>query len=285
MIARQLPEAAEIQAQVRHALREDIGSGDVTSNLIPVAQQAQATIISREVAVLCGTAWCDTVFRQLDDAVRMEWQVRDGERIRSGQVLCTLHGAARALLTGERTALNFLQTLSATATRTAHYVAAVHGTRTRILDTRKTLPGLRHAQKYAVTCGGGCNHRVGLYDGVLIKENHILAAGSITTALQAARNAAAPGMLIEVEVEDMEQLREALQAGAPRILLDNFTLAELQQAVQEVAGRAELEASGGITLENIRALAETGVDFISVGDLTKNVRAVDMSMRFEPSPK
>lgn len=280
MTARQLPEAAEIQAQVRHALQEDIGSGDVTSNLIPLAQQAQATIISREAAVLCGTAWCDAVFRQLDDAVRIEWQVRDGERIRSDQLLCTLHGAARALLSGERTALNFLQTLSATATQAAHYVAAVHGTRTRILDTRKTLPGLRHAQKYAVTCGGGCNHRVGLYDGVLIKENHILAAGSITAALQAARRVAAPGMLIEVEVEDMEQLREALQAGAPRILLDNFTLAALQQAVQEVAGRAELEASGGITLENIRTVAETGVDFISVGDLTKNVRAVDLSMRF-----
>lgn len=280
MTARQLPEAAEIQAQVRHALREDIGSGDVTSNLIPLTQPAQATIICREAAVLCGAAWCDAVFRQLDDAVRIEWQVRDGERIRSSQVLCTLRGTARALLTGERAALNFLQTLSATATRTAHYVAAVYGTRTRILDTRKTLPGLRHAQKYAVTCGGGCNHRVGLYDGVLIKENHILAAGSIAAALQAARNTATPGMLLEVEVEDMEQLREALQAGAPRILLDNFTLAALQQAVQEVAGRAELEASGGITLENIRALAETGVDFISVGDLTKNVRAVDLSMRF-----
>lgn len=280
MTARQLPETAEIQAQVRHALQEDIGSGDVTSSLIPLAKSAQATIISREAAVLCGTAWCDAVFRQLDDVVHIEWQARDGERIRSDQVLCTLHGAARALLSGERTALNFLQTLSATATRTAHYAAAVHGTRARILDTRKTLPGLRHAQKYAVTCGGGFNHRVGLYDGLLIKENHILAAGSIAAALQAARNVAAPGMLVEVEVEGRGQLREALQAGATRILLDNFTLAALQQAVQEVAGRAELEASGGITLENIRAVAKTGVDFISVGDLTKNVCAVDLSMRF-----
>lgn len=280
MTACPVPEAAEIQDQVRRALCEDVGSGDVTASLVPAAQQAQAVIISREAAVLCGTAWCDAVFRQLDAAVRIEWQARDGERIRNGQLVCTLHGMARALLTGERTALNFLQTLSATATQAARYVAAVHGTHARILDTRKTLPGLRYAQKYAVTCGGGCNHRVGLYDGVLIKENHILAAGSITAALQAARRAAAPGMLIEVEVEDMGQLREALQAGAPRILLDNFTLAALQQAAQEVAGRAELEVSGGITLENIRALAETGVDFISVGDLTKSVRAVDLSMRF-----
>lgn len=271
---------AEIQDNVRRALREDIGGGDVTSALIPEPMQAHASIISREAAILCGTAWCDAVHHQLDAAVRIEWHARDGERISSGQLVCTLHGAARALLTAERTALNFLQTLSGTATRTARYVAAVHGTRARILDTRKTLPGLRYAQKYAVTCGGGCNHRAGLYDGMLIKENHIMAAGSITAALQAAHNSASPGMLIEVEVEDMDGLREALQAGAARILLDNFAPAALGQAVREAAGHAVLEASGGITLENIRAVAETGVDFISVGDLTKNVRAVDLSMRF-----
>ena len=273
---------AEIQTQVRQALGEDIGGGDVTAALIPLAQRAQAAIISREAAVLCGTGWCDAVFRQLDESVQIDWQACDGEHVSSGQSVCTLNGSARTLLSGERTALNFLQTLSATATRTAHYVAAIQGTQARILDTRKTLPGLRYAQKYAVTCGGGSNHRAGLYDGVLIKENHILASGSITAALQAARASAPAGMMIEVEVEGMDELHEALQAGAARILLDNFTPATLRQAVQAAAGRAELEASGGITLETIRAVAETGVDFISVGDLTKNVHAVDLSMRFAP---
>lgn len=283
MTARRVPGDADVQDQVRRALREDVGTGDVTAALIPVAQQAQATIVSREAAVLCGTAWCDAVFHQLDSAVRIEWHTRDGERIAADQVLCTLHGSARAVLTGERTALNFLQTLSATATLARRYADAVQGLRVKLLDTRKTLPGLRIAQKYAVTCGGGHNHRAGLYDGILIKENHILAAGSIAAALEAARAVAAPGMLVEIEVEGMDELRAALQAGATHILLDNFTLSDLRLAVQENRGRAMLEASGGVTLESIRAVAETGVDFISVGDLTKNVRAVDMSLRLKLS--
>ncbi|MDP1708876.1 MAG: carboxylating nicotinate-nucleotide diphosphorylase [Gammaproteobacteria bacterium] len=275
---------AEIQDHVRRALREDIGGGDVTAALIPEPAQGQASIISREAAVLCGTAWCDAVFRQLDSRVRTEWHAHDADRIAEDQVLCTLRGPARALLTGERTALNFLQTLSGTATLARRYADAVGGLRAQVLDTRKTLPGLRYAQKYAVTCGGCHNHRAGLYDGILIKENHILAAGSITAALHAARASASPGMMIEVEVEAMDGLCEALNAGAGRVLLDNFTLADVRRAVQENRGRARLEASGGVTLENIRSVAETGVDYISVGDLTKNVRAVDMSMRFVLSP-
>ena len=271
---------AEIQEHVRRALREDIGGGDVTAALIPEPAQADASIISREAAVLCGTAWCDAVFRQLDSRVQIEWHARDAGRVTEDQVLCTLCGPARALLTGERTALNFLQTLSGTATLARRYADAVEGLSVQVLDTRKTLPGLRYAQKYAVACGGCHNHRAGLYDGILIKENHILAAGSITAALHAARALAPPGMMVEVEVENMDELREALHAGAGRVLLDNFTLADLRRAVQENRGRAQLEASGGVTLENIRSVAETGVDFISVGDLTKNVRAVDMSMRF-----
>ena len=274
--------AEHIRASVQHALAEDIGSGDITAGLIPEQTMAQATVISRETAILSGRPWFDEVFRQLDTRVQIVWQARDGDRVEPNQPLCELSGPARSLLSGERTALNFLQTLSGTATQTRAYVDAVRGTRAVILDTRKTLPGLRAAQKYAVTCGGGHNHRLGLYDAVLIKENHIAAAGSVSAALAQARAAVTTDILIEVEVENLDQLREAITAGATRILLDNFDLERLTAAVRETAGRATLEASGGITLDNIRAIAETGVDFISVGSLTKHLRAIDLSLRFLP---
>jgi len=275
-----LPPRALIATDVRHALAEDIGSGDLTARLVPDAQ-AHAELLTREDAVLCGTAWFDEVFRQINPAVRSDWQAHDGEAIRAGQHLCRLTGPARAILSGERTALNFLQTLSATATVTRRYADTVRGTKAAILDTRKTLPGLRLAQKYAVACGGGKNHRLGLYDAILIKENHIAAAGSIRAALTQAR-ATGAAVPVEIEVENLAQLREALAAGANRLLLDNFGLADLRAAVRETAGRAVLEASGGVTLDNIRAIAETGVDFISIGALTKHVLAVDLSLRFLP---
>jgi nicotinate-nucleotide pyrophosphorylase (carboxylating) len=269
----------DIDDDVRRALAEDVGTGDRTAALVPDVH-TRAELITREHTVLCGTAWFDAVFQNLDARVRVDWRRRDGERIAAGETLCVLEGPARALLTGERTALNFLQTLSGTASATARYVDAVRGTRAVILDTRKTLPGLRRAQKYAVTCGGGQNHRMGLYDAVLLKENHVVAAGSIGAALEQARAAAGAGIPVEVEVENLGQLREALAAGAGRILLDNFDLDTLRAAVRETAGRARLEASGGVTLDNVRAVAETGVDFISVGSLTKHVRAIDLSLRF-----
>jgi nicotinate-nucleotide pyrophosphorylase (carboxylating) len=270
----------DIEETVRLALTEDVGQGDLTAALIPAETQAEAQVVTREPAILCGTAWFDEVFRQVDKRVSVTWNARDGDAIRAEQILCTLRGPARALLTGERSALNFLQLLSGTATLARKYVDAVRGTRVVILDTRKTIPGLRHAQKYAVTCGGGQNHRLGLYDAVLIKENHIAAAGSITAALRAAKASAPPGVTVEIEVENIEQLREALNSGAGRILLDNFKIEELKTAVRESSGRAKLEASGGINLANIRSVAETGVDFISIGDVTKNVEAVDLSLRF-----
>ena len=231
--------------------------------------------------MLCGAAWVDAVFRNLDSRIRIDWEARDGDAILADQVLCRLDGPARGMLTGERTAPNFLQTLSGTATAARRYVDAVRGTSTVILDTRKTLPGLRLAQKYAVRCGGARNHRIGLYDGILIKENHIVAAGSIGAAVRAARAAAPANVFIEVEVENLHQLNEALTAGAKRILLDNFALDDIRRAVAATRGHAQLEVSGGVTLETIRAFAETGVDFISVGAITKHVRAVDLSMRFE----
>ena len=271
----------DIQECVRRALAEDLGSGDRTAALIPLDVQAQARVISREHAIVCGRAWFDEVFRQLDTRVTLAWEVRDGDGIQAGQTLCTLRGPARAILSGERTALNFLQTLSGTATTTRAYVDAVHGTAAVILDTRKTLPGLRRAQKYAVTCGGGQNHRIGLYDAILIKENHIRASGSIGAALATALAAGGEHIPLEVEVENLEQLHAALAAGAKRLLLDNFDLAGLRSAVAATAGRARLEASGGVTLANLRAIAETGVDYISVGSLTKNVQAIDLSLRFE----
>ncbi|MDH3619430.1 MAG: carboxylating nicotinate-nucleotide diphosphorylase [Gammaproteobacteria bacterium] len=275
---------ASIGPGVAAALAEDVGAGDLTASLIDADTVVGATIIARESIVLCGEEWVNEVFRQLDDNIVMDWYIGDGGRAEAKDVICKLVGPARALLTGERTALNFLQTLSSTATTTATYVDAVQGTRTRVLDTRKTIPGLRLAQKYAVLCGGGVNHRVGLYDAILIKENHIKSAGSITAALQRATELAAD-VLIEVEVENHDELLEALDAGAARILLDNFTLEALKEAVatNEAYGivGAELEASGNVTLDSIREIAETGVDYISTGALTKNVQAADLSMLFK----
>lgn len=271
----------DIKDTVRRALAEDIGSGDLTAALIPASTRARASVITRERAVLCGSAWFDEVFRQLDTAVSTTWAVKDADSIQANQIVCRLHGPARAILSGERMALNFLQLLSDTATQTRRYVDAVSGTHTKVLDTRKTIPGLRRAQKYAVTCGGGQNHRMGLYDGILIKENHILAAGSIARAVQQAKTSATEGIPIEVEVENLDQLRDALAAGVDRLLVDNFSLQSLKAAVAQTRGRATIEASGGITLENVRTMAETGVDYISVGALTKDVKAIDLSMRFE----
>jgi nicotinate-nucleotide pyrophosphorylase (carboxylating) len=276
----QLP--ADLPDQVSRALREDIGSGDVTAALIPTGQRAQARVVCREAAVICGAPWFDETFRQLDPAVRIEWRFAESARAPANSILCELTGPARPILTGERTALNFLQLLSGTASVTARYVEALRGTRCRILDTRKTIPGLRTAQKYAVRCGGGSNHRLGLYDMVLIKENHIAAAGSIGAAVGAAR-AQSPGVRIEVEVENLEQLREVLDAHAELVLLDNFDLESMRTAVALNRAHQQpalLECSGGVTLERVAAIAATGVDFISVGSLTKNVDAIDLSMRF-----
>jgi nicotinate-nucleotide pyrophosphorylase (carboxylating) len=268
-----------IATQVQVALAEDVGDGDRTASLIEAQAHSTATIICRQHAVLCGALWVAETFKQIDPAIGIEWDHRDGARLAPGDRVCVIAGPARGMLTGERTALNFLQTLSGTATLAARYVEAVAGTRARILDTRKTLPGLRLAQKYAVSCGGAANHRIGLYDAVLIKENHIAAAGSVAAALRRATQTAG-GLGIEIEVESLEQLRQALQAGARRILLDNFSLDDLRAAVAFTAGRARLEASGGVSLETVRAIAETGVDDISVGAITKDVSAVDFSMRF-----
>ena len=260
-------------------LEEDIGSGDITAAIIPETTQANAEVMTREDMILCGQAWFDAVFKQLDANVIISWLVAEGEAVKKNTTLCKLSGSARALLTGERTALNLLQFLSATATLARRYADAVAGTGCKVLDTRKTIPGLRNAQKYAVACGGCYNHRIGLYDGVLIKENHIMAAGSITKAIQAARDLTT--VTVEVEVESMQELVEALAAKPDRIMLDNFSLDELRAAVKLTAGVIELEASGNIDLDNIRTIAETGVDYISIGALTKNVKAVDLSMRIK----
>lgn len=272
-----------IQKSVKDALAEDIGGGDLTADLIDPGEVVGAQIIARQSLVLAGHPWADEVFRQIDETIQIDWYIEDGQHAEKDDVVCKLVGSARALLSGERTTLNFLQTLSATATATAAYVAAVDGTGTRLLDTRKTIPGLRHAQKYAVRCGGGENHRVGLYDAILIKENHIRSAGSITAALQRARDTDTD-VLVEVEVETLDELKEALDAGASRILLDNFSLEALRQAVKINTDygyvRAELEASGNVTLDTVRDIAETGVDYISTGAITKNIRAVDLSMLF-----
>ena len=271
--------AAEVQRNVLAALVEDIGGGDLTALLTPATRRSQGTVLSRDDAVLAGTAWFDACFRRLDPLAVIRWHARDGEQIAAGQTLCEIEASTRALLTAERAALNFLQLLSATATATRLYVDAVAGTGARIVDTRKTLPGLRLAQKYAVTCGGGANHRLGLYDGILIKENHIMAVGGVTAALAQAREIGRDDVFIQIEVETLEQLAEALDANATMILLDNMDLEQMRQAVGLTAGRAELEASGGVSLETVRAIAETGVDRISVGSLTKNVRAIDLSLR------
>jgi nicotinate-nucleotide pyrophosphorylase (carboxylating) len=283
----QPPLPSDLAAIVARALEEDIGPGDVTAGLVPAEYRARATVVSREAAVLCGAAWFDAVFAQLDPAVSVTWAVHDGDPITAGLELCRLEGPARSLLSGERTALNFLQSLSGTATVARRFADAVAGTGCRVLDTRKTLPGLRAAQKYAVAVGGGTNHRHGLYDALLIKENHILAAGGIAATLAAARRAH-PGLVVEIEVESIAELDAALEGGADIVLLDNFALEALREAVARTRGRpgcaTRLEASGNVELETVRAIAETGVDFVSVGGLTKHLRAVDLSMRFQLEP-
>ncbi len=276
-----LPPRHVIAGNVAAALAEDIGEADWTALLIPEARAGAATVISRQAAVICGQPWFDEVFRQVDPAVRIEWQVAEGAVVEAGAVLCEINGAARSLLTAERSALNFLQTLSAVATETRRYVDVVAGTSAKVLDTRKTLPGLRRAQKYAVLVGGGDNQRMGLYAGILIKENHILAAGSIRAALEAARALAPSQVPIQVEVENLAELDEALAAGASSVLLDNMSNDEMREAVTRAGSRALLEASGGVDLYSIRAIAETGVDRISIGKLTKDVQAVDLSMRLK----
>ncbi|MCW4453825.1 carboxylating nicotinate-nucleotide diphosphorylase [Flavobacterium sp. MXW15] len=281
------PDPAQVEADVRRALAEDIGSGDVTAALLPDTADI-AYLLCKQDAVVAGRPWFDATHRALDPAVRIDWRVTEGQHVAAGTVLATLHGRSRSLVSAERTSLNFLQTLSATATTTARYVAAVAGTGTRILDTRKTLPGLRLAQKYAVRCGGGDNHRIGLFDTVMLKENHIRAAGSLTGAVQAAR-AQQPSLPLVVEVEDLEQLREALQAGCERILIDDFTPAMRREAVRIAAGQAPekrvpLEVSGSVDLAGVRAIAEDGVDCISIGGLTKHVQAIDLSLKLGPPP-
>lgn len=266
-------------SQIQTFLAEDIGTGDITAAIIPATMTAEAEVISRENMVLCGQAWFDAVFNALDANIAIEWLVAEGAAVTAGATLCRIKGPARGLLTGERTALNLLQTLSATASIARQYAEAVAGTGCKVLDTRKTIPGLRQAQKYAVACGGCYNHRIGLYDGVLIKENHIIAAGSIAQAIQAAR--ALSTVAIEVEVESLAELRDAIAAKPDRIMLDNFSLEDMRVAVEFNNGQIQLEASGNIDLENIRAVAETGVDYISIGALTKNIKAVDLSMRIK----
>lgn len=274
------PPPETIRADVARALAEDIGPGDVTAALIDPDARARAHIVSREEAVLAGAPWADECFRQLDPDVRIDWRHHDGDRIAADSVLCTLEGNARALVSGERNALNFLQTLSGTATTTRRYVDAVAGTRAQILDTRKTIPGLRLAQKYAVRCGGGHTHRIGLYDAILIKENHVAAAGGIANAIRAAR-AAHPKVFLNCEVESLDELHDAIAAGTDCVLLDEFSDAMLRDAVALAAGRVPLEVSGSVNMERVRAIAETGVDCISIGALTKHVCAIDLSMRFD----
>ena len=275
-----------IRRQVAAALAEDIGAGDVTAALVPATQQVRAQVVAREPAVLCGSDWVEAVFRELDASVRLDWQARDGERIAADQAVLKLSGPARPILTGERTALNFLQTLSATASAASRFVEAIAGTPCQILDTRKTLPGLRLAQKYAVRCGGARNHRLGLHDMVLIKENHIIAAGSIARAIETARRTS-PGIPVEVEVESLGEFDQALAAGADIIMLDELSRDDMRTAVarnRAAGGRARLEASGSVTLDTVRDIALTGVDYISVGGITKHVKAVDLSMRLEFLP-
>ncbi|EAZ98595.1 carboxylating nicotinate-nucleotide diphosphorylase [Marinobacter sp. ELB17] len=279
MISAELLRQSRIET-VAHSLREDIGDGDITAQLIAADTRARGRVITREHAVIAGREWVDEVFRQVDCDVVLDWQVEDGQRVEPGQLLFRMNGLARSLLTAERAALNWLQTLSAVATHAARYAALISHTRTHLLDTRKTLPGLRLAQKYAVTCGGCSNHRLGLWDAFLIKENHIAACGSIAAAVRAARELA-PGKLVEVETENLNELQQALDAGADIIMLDEFSLADMRAAVAQTAGKARLEASGGIDDNTLVAIAETGVDFVSLGTLTKNLRAVDLSMRLD----
>lgn len=276
------PLPANISESVKIALAEDIQNGDLTASLIPQGNEAEATVICRDSAVIAGIAWFNEAFNQVDANVKIKWFVQDGDKVEKNTVLCEINGNARHILSVERTALNFLQTLSSTATETAKYAEAVSHTKCKILDTRKTIPGLRDAQKYAVLCGGGKNHRKGLYDGILIKENHIMAAGSITNAVQQAKLSHSH-IPVEVEVENLDELEQALDANADIILLDNMNNELLTAAVKLNNSRAKLEASGGVTLNTITAIAETGVDFISIGNLTKNINAIDLSMRFNPN--
>lgn len=271
----------EINNNVERALAEDIGTGDLTALLVPKEKKLKACIVSREKTILCGSRWFEACFWHLASDTTIQWFFKDGETIQAEQIICEIEGSARALLTAERTALNFLQTLSAVAASTKRYVKAISGTNAVIVDTRKTLPGLRLAQKYAVKCGGGVNHRFGLYDGILIKENHIIAAGSIEQSLMNAKKIAPSESFIQIEVETLDELRAAIQAGAKMILLDNFTLSQLREARQLAGGDIILEASGNITLQNVTAVANTGVDRISIGSLTKDIKAVDLSMRFQ----
>lgn len=276
--------AAQVDADVERALAEDVGPGDVTAGLVPAAARARAEVVCRELAVVCGTAWFSAVFRRLDPAVEIEWAAADGDLVQPGTTVCRLAGKARALLTGERTALNFLQTLSGTATSARRHADAVAGTGCRVLDTRKTLPGLRQAQKYAAACGGVTNHRRGLFDAILIKENHIMAAGGIAAALSTARSAH-PALSVEIEVESLDELAQALEGGADIVLLDNFDDEDLVAAVRMNAARgarrARLEASGNVSIERLPVIAATGVDYVSVGAVTKHLRATDYSLRFE----
>jgi len=273
--------ASEIERNVAAALAEDVGDGDATAPLTPAGKQARAAVLCRQNAVLCGQPWFDACIRKLDPKAKIQWAAAEGTKVTAGSRVCTLQGEARALLAAERSAINFLQTLSAVATATRRLVDAAAGTRAKIVDTRKTLPGLRYAQKYAVRTGGGANHRMGLYDAMLIKENHIAAAGSVRQVIAEAKKVARPGIWAQIEVESLDQLKEALAAGANMILLDNMSIDQMREAVTITGDRAELEASGGITLDNVRAIAETGVHRISSGSLTKDVKAVDFSMRFE----
>ncbi|MDD2926112.1 carboxylating nicotinate-nucleotide diphosphorylase [Rhodoferax sp.] len=275
------------QTDVARALEEDLGSADLTAGLVDPTRRAKATIIAREAAVICGQAWVQAAFQQVDPAAEIIWHVSEGHRCQADQVILEVHGLAHALLTAERTALNFLQLLSAVATKTSDYVQAIRevpSAHASIVDTRKTLPGLRLAQKYAVRTGGGVNHRLGLYDAVLIKENHIAAAGGVAAVLRRAAQVAPAARFVEIEVETLAQLQEALDAGATMVLLDNMGLAQLHEAVHLNAGRAQLEVSGGVNLSTLRAIAATGVDRISIGTLTKDIKAIDFSMRFAPTP-
>ena len=286
-IARPFPDYltdSEIERNVTTALTEDVGSGDLTAQLVPAGLVTRASVISRENAVLCGAAWFERCFLKLDGTIKITWQAQDGELLAPNQLVCEIEGPARSMLTGERTALNFLQLLSGVASKAHQYADAIAGTKAQVVDTRKTLPGLRLAQKYAVLCGGGGNHRIGLYDAILVKENHILAAGSIAAAVFAAQEVARGARhckFIQVEVENLDELQQALDAGARMVLLDNMSLDQMREAVALTAGRAILEASGNVSLDTVRAIAETGVDRISVGSLTKDVRALDLSMRFQ----
>lgn len=269
-----------LELNIETALKEDIATGDLSASLIDEQQQAKARIITKEDAVICGRPWFDAVFKHLDPATEIVWHCKEGDSVKAGSLLCELNGNARILLSGERSALNFLQTLSATATETARYVEKLNGSRTQLLDTRKTLPGLRLAQKYAVHCGGGKNHRIGLYDAILLKENHIMAAHGIQNAVRSAKQLY-PNTTVEVETETLDEVKQALEAGADIIMLDNFGLEMIHEAVQINHGQAKLEVSGNVELEQLSTLASTQVDFISTGAITKNIRAVDLSMRFE----